>query len=136
MLHAVGPATIPVVEARSTGGTVQRHHFGRYDPYGAGVRNKLFVQPGCAHCAEARAFLQEHGSVFVEYDVAADKRALELLLTLIGRADVPTLMAGYQAAVGFNREKWTEVLQHGLAIDAHDPFRVPESLGRDPYDDD
>jgi len=99
------------------------------------VRNKLFVQPGCPHCAEARAYLNARESVFVEYDIAADRRALGLLATLTGRTEVPTLVSGYQAIIGFNRERWALALRHGSDMEAHDPSRLPESLGPDPYDD-
>jgi len=38
--------------------------------------------------------------------------------------------------VGFNVDTWTRVVEHGEAISKEDPFRLPESVGPDPHDDD
>ena len=99
------------------------------------MKNKLFVMHGCPHCRTAQAFLAEAEAVFVEYDVTDDVDALRALLTLTGRNEVPTLVAGYQAVVGFNRESWSAALEHAAAIEREDPYELPASLGEDPYKD-
>ena len=100
------------------------------------MKNKLFTMPDCPHCREARAFLERRAPVYVEYDVRNDVEALREMLTLTGRTEVPTLVAGYQAVVGFNLETWTRVIEHAEAIQQEDPFRLPESIGPDPHDND
>jgi len=74
--------------------------------------------------------------VYTEYDISLDPEALRDMLTLTGRTEVPTLVAGYEAVVGFNVETWTSVIEHAEAIAIEDPFRLPESVGPDPHDDD
>jgi len=98
------------------------------------VKNKLFTMPDCPHCQTARAFLDRRSTVYLEYDLSSHPDALRALLTLTGRSEVPTLVAGYEAVVGFDVEQWTLTLEHAEAIEREDPFRLPESLGPDPYD--
>jgi glutaredoxin len=99
------------------------------------MKNKLYTKRDCPHCRDAKAFLQQRAPVFIEYDLTDDTEALRDLLTLTGRAEVPTLVAGYEAVVGFDLGAWTKVVEHGEAIAKEDPFRLPESIGRDPHDD-
>ncbi|MCX6544354.1 MAG: glutaredoxin family protein [Acidobacteria bacterium] len=100
------------------------------------MKNKLFTMRDCPHCRDAKEFLDRCAPVYVEYDITDDPEALRLMLTLTGRAEVPTLVAGYEAVVGFNVETWNRVVEHGEAIRKDDPFRLPESIGPDPHDDD
>jgi len=100
------------------------------------MRNKLFTMRDCPHCRDARMFLDGRAPVYTEYDISQDSEALRDMLTLTGRTEVPTLVAGYEAVVGFNVETWTRVIEHAEAIAREDPFRLPESVGRDPHDDD
>lgn len=100
------------------------------------MRNKFFTMPGCPHCREARAFLDRRAPVYVEFDISHDAEALREMLTLTGRTEVPTLVAGYEAVVGFELEAWTAVIERAEAILIEDPFRLPESVGPDPHDND
>ena len=99
------------------------------------MRNKFFMKDSCPHCQTAKAFLDEYAPVYVEYNVSRSARAQRLLGTLVGRTEVPVLISGYQAIVGFDRGRWTEALEHGKAIDGFDPYHLPPEVGRDPHDD-
>lgn len=93
----------------------------------------LFTSPSCPHTGVARAFLAGQGVSYVERDVTADYLALRDLLYLVGRADVPTLCMGYEAAVGFDPGMWLQVLAHGRELEASgDPFILPDLFGDDP----
>lgn len=98
------------------------------------MRNKLYTTPTCPHCLVARAYLVEKGVDFIEFDVSTDYRARRLMLSMTGRDEVPTIVAGYNAVVGFNRESWDELLIQTAETQRHDPFELPASLGRDPYE--
>lgn len=99
------------------------------------MRNKLFLKDDCRYCQQGKAFLDEYAPGYVEHNISRDTGALQLLLTLVGRQEVPVLMAGYEAAIGYDPKRWTEVLAHGAQIDVFDPYRLPEAVGRDPHDD-
>jgi glutaredoxin len=100
------------------------------------MRNKLFALPDCPHCAASRAFLAAKGVDYVEYDVSRDTRALALLVALTGHREVPALVAGAKAVIGFNAESWDELLEYSAALQLDDPHRLPSLLGADPYDAD
>ena len=98
------------------------------------MRNKFYTTPTCPHSRVARAYLVEKRVDFVEFDVSTDFEALRLMLSMTGRDEVPTIVAGYHAVVGFNWESWDELLGHSAETQRHYPFELPSSLGRDPYD--
>jgi glutaredoxin len=97
------------------------------------VRNKFFTIPGCPHCRAAREYLLSKGADFIEFDVSADREALRLMLSMTARTEVPTIVAGDSAVVGFNPRSWDALLARSLELQRHDPYEVPESLGPDPY---
>ena len=98
------------------------------------MRNKFYTSPECPHCPVARAFLVAKGVDYVEFDVSANLDALRLMLSMTGRTEVPTLIAGYRAVVGFDPDTWSEVLADSAEVQRHDPMALPSSLGPDPYD--
>jgi len=98
------------------------------------VRNKLYTIPSCPHCPGARAYLVAKGVDFIEFDVSTDVEALRLMLSMTGRTQVPTIIAGYRAVVGFNPESWDELLAESAEVQRCDPMAFPRNLGPDPYD--
>jgi len=93
------------------------------------------MKDGCPHCLTAKAFLDAHAPVYVEYNVSTSARAERLLVTLVGRPEVPVLISGYHAVIGFDPGRWSEALEHGRQIDGFDPYHMPAEAGRDPHDD-
>lgn len=98
------------------------------------VRNKFYTTPACPHCPEARAFLQAQGVDFIEFDVSTDFEALRLMLSMTGRTQVPTIIAGYDAVVGFNPDSWRELLKRSAEVQRCDPMALDPRFGPDPYD--
>jgi glutaredoxin len=97
------------------------------------VRNKLYTIPTCPHCPVARAYLVAKGVDFIEFDVSVDVEALRMMLSMTARTEVPTIVAGDRAVVGFNPASWGELLVRSAEIQRKDPYELPESLGPDPY---
>jgi glutaredoxin len=97
------------------------------------VRNKLYTIPTCPHCPVARAYLLGKGVDFIEFDVSTDREALRAMLSMTARAEVPTIIAGDSAVVGFNPASWDKFLKHSAELQAKDPYELPPSLGEDPY---
>jgi len=97
------------------------------------VRNKFYTIPTCPHCRTAREFLVQRGADFIEFDVSTNLTALRAMLTMTARAEVPAIIAGDSAVVGFNPETWDALLKRTAELQAHDPYELPESLGPDPF---
>jgi len=98
------------------------------------MRNKFYSLPDCPHCKAAREFLVGSGADFIEFDVSTDTPALRRMLLMTARAEVPTIIAGDHAVVGFNPVTWAALLKRTEELQAHDPYKIPESLGRDPFE--
>jgi glutaredoxin len=98
------------------------------------VRTKFYTIPSCPHCPVAREYLRAKGVDFVEFDVSRDGRAFQAMVEATGRSDVPTLIAGYQAVIGFRPDWWDAALQHASEVARDDPYRLPDWLGPDPLD--
>jgi hypothetical protein len=47
---------------------------------------------------------------------------------------VPAIVAGDSAVVGFSRQAWEELLKRSAELQANDPYKLPESIGPDPYE--
>jgi glutaredoxin 3 len=92
----------------------------------------FYSAPHCPHCPAARAWLNERGVDFVEFDITADYRALCDMLFQFGRAEVPAILAGYEAATGFDSSNWQSILDHAAQVSHGDPFALPAEFGRDP----
>jgi glutaredoxin 3 len=98
------------------------------------VRNKFYSIPTCPHCKTAREFLLQKRVDFIEFDVSTDMKAFRNMLLMTSRAEVPTIIAGDSAVVGFNPSTWDALLKNTERLQAHDPYKLPESLGPDPYE--
>ena len=97
------------------------------------MKNKLYTIPTCPHCSVARAYLLAKGVDFIEFDVSVDMEALRMMLSMTARTEVPAIVAGDRAVVGFNPASWDELLVRSAEIQRKDPYELPESLGPDPY---
>ena len=66
------------------------------------MRNKFYTIPTCPHCRTAREYLVKKGVDFIEFDVSTNLAALRAMLMMTSRAEVPAIIAGDSAVVGFN----------------------------------
>jgi glutaredoxin len=94
----------------------------------------LFTIPGCPFCEAGRVFLRSRGVDFLDRDVSSNIDALQDMLFLLGRAEVPALYSGYMAATGFDEAQWNDVLDQRREIEKQDPFVLPRELGPDPFE--
>jgi hypothetical protein len=87
---------------------LERRDLRRWD--GARSQPILFSRPGCTRCALLRQCLAARGLTALELDIERDDRALRLLLTLAGRAWVPTVIFRHEIAVGCDAGRLEELL--------------------------
>lgn len=64
---------------------------------------QLYSTPTCGYCRQAKAYLQQRGIPFTEYDVSRDREAAMRMVQVSGQQGVPVLMIDGQVVVGFNR---------------------------------
>ena len=97
------------------------------------MRNKFYTIPTCPHCRTAREFLVQSGADYIEFDVSTNLVALRAMLLMTARAEVPTIIAGDSAVIGFSPTTWAALLKRTEELQAHDPYELPETIGPDPY---
>ena len=98
------------------------------------MRNKFYTIPTCPYCQSAREYLLQKGVDFIEFDVSTNRDALRAMLMMTARTEVPAIIAGDSAVVGFSPESWDALLKRTEELQAHDPYKLPDSLGPDPYE--
>lgn len=71
---------------------------------------ELFSTPSCPYCRSAKDYLSRRGLSFRAYDVSHDQQALQRMLSLSGRAIVPTIRVGEEVLVGFDATKLDQMI--------------------------
>jgi len=72
-------------------------------------RTTLFTANGCAHCRQARTFLQQNRIPFVELNINRSPKAVKQLQQL-GARGVPVLKHGHTVLFGFVPKQWQKAL--------------------------
>jgi len=70
----------------------------------------LYTTRQCAHCRQAKAFLQKHKVLFMEFDIERNQRALKEFQRL-GARGVPVIMVGSTRVDGFIPKKLEQILR-------------------------
>jgi len=63
----------------------------------------VYTTPTCGFCHQVRAYLNQRGVPFTEYDVSLDPQAAAEMVRLSGQQGVPVVLIDGQVVVGFNR---------------------------------
>jgi len=100
---------------------LERRDLRRWD--GARYQPVLFSRSSCAGCALVRDHLAAHGLSPIDLDIEEDDRALRLLLTLAGRAWVPTVVFRHEIAIGCDIGRLEDLL--------NTPYEPLEDYGED-----
>ena len=76
---------------------------------------KIYTTPTCGYCHQAKAFLQERGVPFTEFDVSRDREAAREMVNLTGQMGVPVIVIDGSVVIGFDRPKLESLLSAGSA---------------------
>lgn len=88
----------------------------------------LYATASCPHCEAARAVIRESGETWEERDPTSSEERLRELLMVAASATVPTLVIGNRALVGFDRDRFEQMLRMPpLEPPLHEP-ETPEEL--------
>lgn len=71
---------------------------------------EIYTTPTCHYCKMAKAFFQEHGLAYTEYDVQADLARREEMVKKSGQMGVPVIVIGNDLVVGFDQDKIEELV--------------------------
>jgi len=63
----------------------------------------VYTTPTCGFCHQVKAYLNQRGVPFTEYDVSRDPQAAAEMVRLSGQQGVPVVLIDGQVVVGFNR---------------------------------
>ncbi len=88
----------------------------------------LYATSDCPHCAVAREAIRASGESWEERDPTTDPEALRELLTRAASATVPTVLIGNRALVGFDRDRFEQMLSQAPYEPPVRPPETPEEL--------
>ena len=71
----------------------------------------LYATRTCPHCAAARAAIEASGEPYDERDPLASGAVLKELLACAASAVVPTIVVGGRALVGFDADRFEQMLR-------------------------
>ena len=71
---------------------------------------RLFTKPGCPHCVDAKAWLQQHGCPFEVLEITQNVQVLREWRELSGGVGVPVLAHGKDLVIGFSPERYRDFL--------------------------
>ena len=63
----------------------------------------VYTTPTCGFCHQVKAYLNQQGVPFAEYDVSRDPQSAAEMVRLSGQRGVPVVTVDGQVVVGFNR---------------------------------
>ena len=93
----------------------------------------LYATASCPHCAHARAAIVACGQSWEERDPTASPEAVHELLMHGASASVPTIVIGNRALVGFDQDRFEQMLaQAPLEPPAAYPEEAEERPEADP----
>jgi len=72
---------------------------------------KIYSTPTCPYCIKTKAYLDEKGIKYENFDVSSDKAKLEAMVKLSGQMGVPVLDIDGNIMVGFDKEKIDSLLR-------------------------
>ena len=96
----------------------------------------LFATSNCPQCAVAREAIRATGEPWEERDPTADPDTLRELLVTAATATVPTIIIGNRALVGFDRDRFEQMLRLAPYEPRVSPPETPEELAEadpDPF---
>lgn len=63
----------------------------------------VYTTPTCGYCHQVKAYLNQRGMPFIEYDVSRDQHAAMEMVHLTGQQGVPVTLVDGQPVIGFDR---------------------------------
>lgn len=88
----------------------------------------LYAMSGCPQCAVAREAIRASGESWEERDPTSNPETLRELLVQAASATVPALIIGNRALVGFDQDRFNQMLSQPPFEPPVSPPETPEEL--------
>ena len=72
---------------------------------------KIYSTPTCPYCKLAKQYFSSKGLSYEDFDVSANRTAMEEMVKLSGQMGVPTIVINGQIIVGFDKARIEEILK-------------------------
>lgn len=72
---------------------------------------KIYTTPTCSYCSQAKHFLADRGVPYKEFNVMEDNDALNEMVQLTGRRNVPVIVCGNDVLVGFSPSRLEQIIE-------------------------
>jgi glutaredoxin-like YruB-family protein len=72
---------------------------------------EIYSTPTCHFCQMAKAFFQNNGIEYTDYNVGEDAEKRQEMVEVTGQMGVPVIKIGEEYLVGFNEGKVKEMLE-------------------------
>jgi len=72
---------------------------------------KIYTTPTCGYCIQTKQFLDQRGVPYTEFNVMEDTEALDEMLQLTGRRNVPVIVCGSDVLVGFSLSRLEQIIE-------------------------
>lgn len=73
--------------------------------YGQNSKPELFTKTGCPQCKQTKAWLDQHGIPYAEYDISTYNGAFFYVVNVLGMRAAPVVCYNGETWSGFNKEK-------------------------------
>ena len=70
----------------------------------------IYSTPACHYCQMAKAFFQNNGVQYQDFNVAADAEKRQEMIEMTGQMGVPVIKIGDEILVGFSEGKIREMI--------------------------
>jgi glutaredoxin 3 len=77
------------------------------------MRIKVYSTPTCPYCNMTKAFLDEKGVTYDDFDVSADVDARSEMVKRSGQMGVPVIDVGGEVIIGFDQQRIASLLEEG-----------------------
>lgn len=70
----------------------------------------IYSTPSCHYCQMAKAFFQNNGVAYKDFNVASDAEKRQEMIEMTGQMGVPVIKIGDEILVGFSEGKVREMI--------------------------
>jgi alkyl hydroperoxide reductase subunit F len=70
----------------------------------------VYSSPDCAYCYTVKGYLEKNGIEYEEINIYEDEQAYERMMAFSNQKNVPVTVIGEEIIVGWDKEKFKEVL--------------------------
>jgi glutaredoxin-like YruB-family protein len=71
----------------------------------------VYTTPTCPWCNKVKAYLNDKGVNYLEFNIATDSQAAQRIIEITGQRSVPVITKGDRYVVGFDPDRLESMIQ-------------------------